>query len=165
MHNVRHSGGIEKERIISMSNYKENAEFIKNFLDGADCHYEMQDHGSLVTFCGVYNSFRFVMFVDDDVAQNYATLSVSFKDELPQMAEFITRANYGLKYGAFEMNYDNGDVRFHLTFPMAAIRADKMLLQMLLAIPAQMLDKYMKGFSEVFWDLKTPEEAIKDCEG
>ena len=42
------------------------------------------------------------MFVEDDVAQNYATLPVSFKDELPQMAEFITRANYGLKYGAFE---------------------------------------------------------------
>ena len=34
MHNVRHSGGIEKERRSSMSNYKENAEFIKNFLDG-----------------------------------------------------------------------------------------------------------------------------------
>ena len=171
MDNVRRSGGIEKESIISMSNYKEDAEFIKNFLDGADCHYEMQDHGILATFCGgiggfkgLYNSFRFVMFVEDDVAQNYATLPVSFKDELPQMAEFITRANYGLKYGAFEMNYDNGDVRFHLTFPMAAIRADKMLLQMLLAIPAQMLDKYAKGFSEVFWDLKTPEEAIKDCE-
>ena len=105
------------------------------------------------------------MFVDDDVAQNYATLPVSFKDKLPQMAEFITRANYGLKYGAFEMNYDNGDVRFHLTLPMAAIRADKMLLPMLLAIPAQMLDKYAKGFTEVFMDLKTPEEAIKDCEG
>ena len=172
MHNVRHSGGIEKERIISMSNYKENAEFIKNFLDGDDWYYEMQDHGSLATFCGgiggfkgLYNSFRFVMFVDDDVAQNYATLPVSFKDKLPQMAEFITRANYGLKYGAFEMNYDNGDVRFHLTLPMAAIRADKMLLPMLLAIPAQMLDKYAKGFTEVFMDLKTPEEAIKDCEG
>ena len=52
MDNVRRSGGIEKESISSMSNYKENAEFIKNFLDGADCHYEMQDHGSLATFCG-----------------------------------------------------------------------------------------------------------------
>ena len=29
MDNVRHSGGIEKERIISMSNYKENAEFVR----------------------------------------------------------------------------------------------------------------------------------------
>ena len=29
MHNVRHSGGIEKERRSSMSNYKENAEFVR----------------------------------------------------------------------------------------------------------------------------------------
>ena len=63
------------------------------------------------------------------------------------------------------MNYHNGDVCFHLIFPMAAIRADKMLLTKLLAIPAEMLDKYAKGFTEVFMDLKTPEEAIKDCEG
>jgi hypothetical protein len=172
MDNVRHSGGIEKESIISMSTHKENAEFIKNFLDGADCHYEMQDHGSLATFRGeiggfkgLYNSFRFIMFVDDYVAQNYAALPVSFKDKLPQMAEFITRANYDLKYGAFKMNYHNGDVCFHLTFPMAAIRADKMLLTTFLAIPAQMLDQYAKGFTEVFMGLKTPEEAIKDCEG
>ena len=29
MDNVRRSGGIEKESIISMSNYKENTEFIR----------------------------------------------------------------------------------------------------------------------------------------
>ena len=154
-----------------MSSYKENAEFVKNFLDGDDWHYEMADHGHVATFTGgvggftgLYRSFRFVMFVGDDEVQNYAFLPASAKDKLPQMAEFITRANFGLKYGAFEMDYGDGEVRFHLVFPMTAIRADDMLLPTLLALPPKMLDQYSKGFTEVLMDLKTPEEAVKDCE-
>ena len=79
------------------------------------------------------------------------------------MAEFIARANYGLKYGAFEMDYADGEIRFHLTFPMVALRTDRNLMPVLIGIPAQMLDQYSKGFTEVLMDLKIPEEAIKDC--
>ena len=75
------------------------------------------------------------------------------------------QACYGLKYGAFEMDYNDGEVRFHLTFPMTAIRADRMLLPTLLALPPKMLDQYAKGFTEVLMDLNTPEAAIKECEG
>ena len=155
-----------------MSNYKENAEFVKKFLDDNDWHYDMHDldkvmvfTGGVSGFKGLYNSFRFLMLVGDDEVQNYAMLPASAKDKLPQMAEFITRANYGLKYGAFEMDYNDGKVRFHLTFPMTAIRADRLLLPTLLALPPKMLDQYAKGFTEVLMDLNTPEAAVKDCEG
>jgi hypothetical protein len=47
---------------------------------------------------------------------------------------------------------------------MTAIRADRMLMPMLLALPPKMLDQYSKGFTEVLMDLKTPEEAVRDCE-
>ena len=45
------------------------------------------------------------------------------------------------------------------------VRADRLLLPTLLALPPKMLDQYSKGFTEVLMDLKTPEDAIKDCEG
>ena len=161
-----------KRKDMDMSNYKENAEFVKKFLDDADWHYEMIDRdkfmvftGGIGGFKGLYSSFRFLMFVGDDEVQNYAMLPASAKDKLPQMAEFITRANYGLKYGAFEMDYNDGEVRFHLTFPMTAIQADRLLLPTLLALPPKMLDQYAKGFTEVLMDLNTPEAAIKECEG
>ena len=82
-----------------MSNYKENAAFVKKFLDEDDWHYEANDHGSVATvtggiggFKGLYNSYRFILFVGDDELQNYAMLPASAKDKLPEMAEFITRA-------------------------------------------------------------------------
>ena len=89
----------------------------------------------------------------------------SAKDKLSEMAEYITRANYGLKYGDFEMDWNDGEVRFHLTFPMSAVRADEMILPTLLMAPPRMLDQYSKGFTEVLMGLKTPADAIKDCEG
>lgn len=160
-----------KRKDIDMSNYKENAEFVKKFLDDDDWHCEMHDTGTAAVFTGgiggfkgLYNSFRFMLVVGDSEVQNYTEFPASAKEKRTQIAEFITRANYGLKYGAFEMDYNEGDVRFHLTMPMSAVRADKMILPTLLIAPPRMLDQYSKGFSEVLMGLKTPEEAIKGCE-
>ncbi|MBQ2632828.1 MAG: YbjN domain-containing protein [Kiritimatiellae bacterium] len=155
-----------------MGSYKENMDVVKKFLDENDWHYDMHDHGHVATFTGgvggfkgLYNSFRFILFVGEDEVQNYATFPASAKDKLPEMAEFITRANYGLKYGDFEMDWNDGEVRFHLTFSMSAVRADEMILPTLLLAPPRMLDQYSKGFTEVLMGLKTPADAIKDCEG
>ena len=155
-----------------MGSYKENMDVVKKFLDENDWHYDMHDHGHVATFTGgvggfkgLYNSFRFILFVGEDEVQNYATFPASAKDKLHEMAEFITRANYGLKYGDFEMDWNDGEVRFHLTFSMSAVRADEMILPTLLLAPPRMLDQYSKGFTEVLMGLKTPADAIKDCEG
>ena len=155
-----------------MGSYKENMDVVKKFLDENDWHYDMHDHGHVATFTGgvggfkgLYNSFRFILFVGEDEVQNYATFPASAKDKRPEMDEFITRANYGLKYGDFEMDWNDGEVRFHLTFPMSAVRADEMILPTLLMAPPRMLDQYSKGFTEVLMGLKTPADAIKDCEG
>lgn len=154
-----------------MSDYRENAEFVKKYLDDNDWKYEMSDRGhvSVATggiggFDGVYNSFRFLMLIGDDDVQNYAVMPMSAKTKLAEMAEFITRANYGLRNGAFEMDYGDGEVRFHMTFPMAGVRADPELVGAILGGCAQMLHKYSKGFMEVLMGMKSPEAAVKDCE-
>lgn len=153
-----------------MSSYKENAEYVKKILDGDDWHYDMQDHGTVMTFTGgiggfkgIYKSFQFVLFVGDDEAQSFASYPVFAKEKLPETAEFITRVNYGLKFGQFQMDYEDGEVRFHLAFPMTAVRADELTLPTLLALPAHMLDQFSKGYMEVLMGVKSPEEAIKDC--
>ena len=56
-------------------------------------------------------------------------------------------------------------MRFHLVFPMYAVRADEDLLPIMPGIPPKMLDECAKGFTKVIMGLKMPEEAIEDCEG
>ncbi len=154
----------------SSAAYRQNAEIVKRYLDDNDWHYEMKDTGDTVIFSGgiggfkgVYKSFRFVMVVDDDTVQNFATYPASAKDKLPEMAEFLVRANYGMIYGAFEMDWNDGEVRFHIAIPMAAIRADNDEIVRVLALPANMLGKYSNGFSSVLLGVKTPAEAVQAC--
>ena len=167
---VRRTNKLRKG--YNIGKYKENAEFVEKYLDETDRPYVMRYFvhratfsGEVSGFEGLYNSFRFVMVVDDDAVQNYVNYPISAKDKMPQMAEFITRANYELKYGAFEMDYSNGEVRFHLALPMSAVRADEDLLPLMIGLPPTILDKYAKGFFDVLMGVKTPEEAIKDCKG
>ena len=155
-----------------MSNYKENAEFVKRFLDETDWHYDMSDHekamvftGGLGGFGGMYNSFKFLMVVGEDEAQTYVMFPVSApKDKLQQMAEFVIRANYGLRYGGLEMDFTDGEIRFHMTLPMQAIFAERELIVVLLGLPAKELHRYSRGITEVLMGLKSPEEAVKECE-
>lgn len=151
--------------------YRQNAEIVKRYLDDNDWHYEMTDTGDTVVFTGriggfkgVYESFRFVMAVDEDTVQNFSTYPASAKDKLPQMAEFLTRANYRMKYGAFEMDWNDGEVRFHVAIPMAAIHADNDEVVRVLVLPATMLGRYSNGFSSVLLGVKTPAEAVRACE-
>ncbi len=161
-----------KEEENGMSSYKENAEFVKNFLDEGNWRYDMREHadsvlftGGIAGFAGLYDSFRFFMFVEDDLVQNFAMFPASARSRMSGVAEFITRVNYNLKLGRFEMDYGCGEVRFHMSLPMSAVREERdELLPRILYLPVQMLDRYARGFSEVILDLKTPEQAVKDCE-
>ena len=156
-----------------MSKYMENAELVMKFFDKNGWRpYNMLDDGCAARFfgeiCGfegLFKSFHFLLFVGDDVVESYVTYPISAKDKILQVSEFITRANYGHKYGEFKMYCDYGDVCFHLAFPMSAVRADEHLLQFILETPLKVLDKYAKGFTDVLMGVKRPEEAIKDCKG
>ena len=176
MEDSRRESGTKPEKTRTSSSrgrYKENAAFVKRYLDANDWHYEMKEHpeagmvsfrGSVGGFEGVYPSFRFVLLVNDTLVQNYAMLPSSFKGKVPQVVEFITRANYGMKLGAFEFDYDDLDVRFHLAFPFATVRADEDQLLVLLHVPPRTLDKYAKGFTWILQGIRTPAEAVKVCE-
>ena len=152
--------------------YKENAALIKGFLDADEWKYEMEDKGGKILFSGgitgeegIYDSYRFVVAVDDSVVQGYALLPASAKKKLAEMGEFITRANYGLKYGAFEMDYSDGEVRFHICLPIEAFRANRdKFAKLILVLPVQVMDKYSKGFAAVLIGVKTPKEAVEECE-
>ncbi|MBQ7188084.1 MAG: hypothetical protein IJR99_01570 [Kiritimatiellae bacterium] len=152
--------------------YKENAALIKGFLDADEWKYEMEDKEDKILFSGgitgeegIYDSYRFVVTVDDSVVQGYALLPASAKKKLAEMGEFITRANYGLKYGAFEMDYSDGEVRYHICLPIEAFRADRdKFAKLILVLPVQVMEKYAKGIAAVLIGVKTPKEAVEECE-
>ena len=156
-------------------NYKENAAIVKKYLDENDWHYEEVDHGTAVTFQsgiggfaekgGLYDSYRFTLLVGDDAVQSYAVMPGANKAKIPEVAEFVTRANYNLKFGNFDLDYRDGEVRFHIAFPSCVLANDlEDSLGFILGGGATMLDRYARGYMKIIMGDMTPEAAIKEIE-
>ena len=62
----------------------------------------------------------------------------------PAMAEFITRANYGLDIGNFEMDYSDGEVRCRTSIH-AAGPLEPAMVGTLVAANVTLMDEYFSG--------------------
>ena len=77
-----------------------------------------------------------------------------------EIAEFITRANYGLPAGNFEMDFDSGEIRAKCSVDFEGIILVPILVKNILYTVLLLVDEYMPGFKAVLDDDKSPREAI-----
>jgi hypothetical protein len=83
----------------------------------------------------------------------------------PEIAEFITRANYDMVIGNFEMDLDDGEVRFKTSIDVEDTELSPPLLKPLLYANVLMMDQYLPGLMAVIYADKSPVDAIADVEG
>ena len=81
------------------------------------------------------------------------------------MAEFITRANFGLIIGNFEMDLSDGEVRFKTSIDVDGDRLSTALLRQLIDVNLEMMDKYLPGMLAVIDTDISPEMAVRAVEG
>jgi hypothetical protein len=76
-----------------------------------------------------------------------------------QVAEFITRANYGMTVGNFEMDFEEGDVHFKTALPCDGTRLTFSLLRSLLYTCGDVMDMYTPALESVVIGDATAKEA------
>lgn len=81
------------------------------------------------------------------------------------IAEFITRANYGMALGNFELDYNDGEVRYKTSVDVTDQDINSGLLRPLIYTNVLMMDKYMSGLIAVVYADVSPAEAVKQIEG
>lgn len=81
------------------------------------------------------------------------------------IAEFITRANYGLRIGNFELDYSDGEVRFKSSLDFEGAELTAPLIRNTVYTAVQTMDLYLTGLLSVMYGNKTPVEAIEEIEG
>lgn len=102
---------------------------------------------------------------DDDLFQIFAQFPVAIPEgSRPAIAEAITRANYGLKIGKFEMDMEDGDIRFHACHVMLAGVLEEAILDRFIALALAMMDRYGPAFLSVIYGNETPADAIRVAE-
>jgi len=140
---------------------------VLRYLDDGNWHYEVEERDSALLiragiggFDGLYESYGILLVVGEHEVQSFAQFPANARNMIPQTAEFIARINSHLMFGSFLLNCDTGGIRFHLTFPAAAIETDtRDALDFLVFSPVQMLDSFAKNFSAVITGLMSPREA------
>lgn len=80
------------------------------------------------------------------------------------MAEFLCRANYGLKNGGFQMDFRKGNLTFRCYVNCEdAYLSDKMI-RASIGVPAAMMRHYAKGIVGVLFQGMDAEDAVILCE-
>lgn len=86
-------------------------------------------------------------------------------DKRAAVAEFLTRANYGLYIGNFEMDYSDGEVRYKTSIIVKGDRLTPALVKNLVYLNVLMMDKYFPGIMSVVYGGVSPADAIAKIEG
>jgi len=101
-------------------------------------------------------------------AEQFAFYSVLL-DEAPQerraeVSEFIMRANHGMQVGNFEMDLDDGEVRFKTSVDVENIELDEQIIRNLVELNLMMMGIYFDGIMAVVSGKKRVLEAIGEIE-
>ncbi|MGC9347951.1 MAG: YbjN domain-containing protein [Anaerolineae bacterium] len=83
----------------------------------------------------------------------------------PAVAEYITRANFGLRIGNFEMDYSDGEVRYKSSLDFEGVELTPALLKNAIYPAVHTMDFYLPGLLSVLYGSKTPEDAVEEIEG
>ncbi len=80
------------------------------------------------------------------------------------LAETLLRVNYQLRLGSFEMDYEDGELRFRLTLVLGGNEPDKEQVGRWLLLTSTMVDGFFPVFAGVMYGSLSPLQAVEQGE-
>lgn len=120
-----------------------------------------------VEFQGKNGQWKGLAQVDDEHAQFvfYSISPISAPQRhVASMAEFLTRANFGMLIGNFEIDLEDGQIRFKTSIDVEGSQLDAAMVKRLVYTNVLTMDKYLPGIQAIINDDVGPEEAIAQIE-
>ena len=104
---------------------------------------------------------------DEDVAQFifYSVCPIKVTEaKRGIVAEFLTRANYDLAIGNFELDFTDGEIRYKTSIDVKNDRFSAKLCQNSVYTNVLIVDKYLPGIMAVVYGDVSPEDAMAAVE-
>ena len=142
---------------------------VKKYLDANDWHYTFEEERGLfrcgVNLKGKLSSCRLVIDVKEKLILNYGLIDMKAEESVrDKVAEFITRANYGLNFGNFEMDFNDGEIRYKMTVDCENQLPGDDVLDRMVVMPALMFQRYGDGLLAVMFGFSDPKTAVENSE-
>ena len=84
--------------------------------------------------------------------------------QMHRVNEYLTRANYGMKNGCFEMYWRDGEIRFRVYNDCPEDAPSETVVMNSILTPFMQVERYAGGLVAVLFQGKTPAEAIACAE-
>jgi hypothetical protein len=142
---------------------------VKAFFDADNWAYdEIEGHNILkLAFSGDNANWTCYAQVKEEQERLmfYSTLETKVPEgKRNAVAEYITRANYGLLIGNFEMDFSDGEIRFKTSVDIEDSALTQKFIQNLVYMNVLMMDKYVPGMMSVIYANMDPAKAIAQIE-
>ena len=80
------------------------------------------------------------------------------------VAEYLTRVNFNMRNGNFELDMETGEIRFKTYVHVGGGRPDRGATRLAVMLPFLMLDRFGDGLLEVLFGFKSPREAFESVQ-
>ena len=128
-------------------------ETVKRFFDATDWAYdELGDDMLMTSFGGGRGEWHCVAQTSDDTHQFvfYSIFPEGVRDRRrDHVMEFLTRVNYGLAVGNFEIDLDDGEVRFKTSIDIEGSALTLELWRHIVYLNVTTMDTYFHGIAAV----------------
>ncbi len=151
---------------------KDLVNIVKQFLVDDDWHFSFDENTGVFDFGlrvkGKIQKINYIVDVHEDEIVVYGMCPIGADhtdvNMMAQMAEFLCRANYGLKNGCFELDFRDGEIRFRSFIDCEDLMPSKEVIKNSIHCTAAMFKRYAPGIVDIIFSGCTAKEAIAKCE-
>jgi len=159
---------------MTYRNYSaEIAEKIRDFLQEDDWKFSFDEVKGVFKFgLRIHSKLRklsYIVDVKEDEYIVYGMLPIAADEDDPEMmaqvSEYVNRANYGLKNGCFELDFDDGEIRFKIYVDCDDQLPGRQVIRNSIYCTAAMVDRYADGFGDIIFCGLSAKAAVEKREG
>ena len=139
------------------------------FFDADDWTYQPMDNAPVLSMGFTGKSGKWMCFAQAREEQQqfvfYSLCPINIPPEsLHSAAEFLTRANYGMIIGNFEMDYSDGEVRYKTSIDIEGDELTPALIKQMVYANVIIMDRYLPGIMRVSFGESSPEIVVSEIE-
>jgi hypothetical protein len=125
-----------------------------DYLETRDIPHVVDETGSIVGLLSASEKGPWTVYIAMLEADEQVVVHSSFNPPVPgdrrdAIALFLTRANYGILLGNFELDLDDGELRYKTSIDVRGAELTEALLDNLVVANVAMFDRYVPGIEAV----------------
>jgi hypothetical protein len=140
-----------------------------DYMETEQWKYEIIEGETVLRFHFKASSGRMLCYADVEEDKHWLTFYSYLPVNAPhgkvvETAEFLTRANRGMRIGNFELDYDDGEVRYKTSIDIEGGELTHKMIDNLLRANLATMNRYFTGLMELIYGDRSPEELIDEIE-